>query len=63
MSLVDQIMAVAIVLLGLVVGVAALLGPFGEIIVSISKYVQKLFAGPVKTEPFATKPKTKSRKS
>lgn len=58
----NQIMAVAIVVLGLLVGIAAILGSFGEILVKVVEYLKKLFAGPVKTEPFANK-STETRKS
>lgn len=51
----NQVMAVVVVLLGFLVGIVAIAGSFGEIIVAVVAYLKKLFAGPIKTEPFANK--------
>lgn len=49
-----QITQAAIVILGLLVGLVAILGSFTEVTAIVINYLRKLFAGPVKTEPFSS---------
>ena len=51
MLLVNQYVGFGIAILGVLVALVALLEPLSHIAVVIVNYVQKLFSGPVKTQP------------
>lgn len=54
-EIINQFMGGILVILGLVAGIVALLEPLTQIVAIVIKYLRKLFAGPITTEPFASK--------